>query len=51
MGYYFINRDDPDKPSQYVERIEDLIYHIKGDINDAIIVYGKKKSQPFFERL
>lgn len=51
MGYYLINRDDPDKPfSQYVERIEDLIYHIKGDINDAIIVSGKKKSQPFFLR-
>ncbi len=51
MGYYLINKDDSNRPfSQYVEKLEDLIYHVKGDINDAIIVSGKKKSKPFFLR-
>jgi len=49
MGYYLINTDEVTKPfSVYVDRLEDLIYHIEGDIKDALIVAGSKDSKPFF---
>ncbi|MBB4806993.1 hypothetical protein HNP38_002289 [Chryseobacterium defluvii] len=49
MGYYLINSGEINQPfSIYVDRLEDLIYHVDGDINDAIIVAGSKDTEPFF---
>ncbi|KMQ67795.1 hypothetical protein ACM39_10615 [Chryseobacterium sp. FH2] len=49
MGYYLINSSEINQPfSVYVDRLEDLIYHVEGDIDDAIIVSGSIDSAPFF---
>jgi hypothetical protein len=52
MGYYLINNEDrTDQPfSAYVEKMEDLIYHIEGNIENALIVVGSLDSAPFYLR-
>ncbi|GEN69857.1 hypothetical protein [Chryseobacterium rhizosphaerae] len=52
MGYYLINNEDKTSNpfSAYVEKLEDLIYHIEGEVNDALIVAGSLDSAPFYLR-
>ncbi|MDQ0781359.1 hypothetical protein [Chryseobacterium sp. W4I1] len=48
MGFYLINNRE-NKPSFiFVDKLEDLIYHVEGNIDDTVIVKGSRESKPFF---
>lgn len=51
MGYYLISNKNKEQPySVFVEDLEDIIYHVEGDINDTVIAEGTANSKPYFLR-
>jgi hypothetical protein len=48
MGYYLIDKNNQNAFSHYVEKLEDIIYVVEGNLEDVIVSHGSIESKPFF---
>lgn len=50
MRFYLINNRENEPSFIFVDKLEDIIYHVEGNIDDTVIVEGSRESKPFFLR-
>lgn len=48
MGYFLISKGTEKPFEVYVNRMEELIYQIEGDLEDVVVVHGSRDNEPYF---